>query len=97
MGNELFVKKGRRYVPVGEEFDGFPAPGWWVVADSHRNLVVPIDEPRPLPKLQYRRYANDIINEMIIQKCEYSLAEMVNAVLDSLQRQVEAEAEAKQP
>jgi len=34
---KLYEKKGRRYIEIGERFDGFPADGLWLVTDGRRN------------------------------------------------------------
>jgi hypothetical protein len=57
----LYRKTGRRYQPVGMEFTGFPANGYWLVADGSQSLLVPAAAPRPLEKLAYQQYRDRII------------------------------------
>jgi hypothetical protein len=62
---KLYVKgQNGRYEELGERWDGFPSNGWWVVADGRRNLVVPIDSPRPLEKLKYQQHRNEIVDRL---------------------------------
>lgn len=46
MSEQLYRKKGNRYIPV-KEFEGFPAEGVWLVHSSKhcnsRSLIAPLD------------------------------------------------------
>lgn len=37
---EVFVKNGKRYKSIGEEFEGFPEDGVWLVQDGSQNCIV---------------------------------------------------------
>lgn len=62
MAQELYRKVGKRYVPVGEEFTGFPADGVWYVQNGMRSMthlmkIGDLLDPRPLAELE--RYRPD--------------------------------------
>jgi hypothetical protein len=44
-GDQYYIKKGRKYLPV-EKWDGFPSDGVWVVKDGGKKsrLVLELDE-----------------------------------------------------
>jgi len=79
-------EKGR-YEELGEQWEGFPCDGWWCVADGRRNLVVPIDAPRPLEKLRYQQHRNEIVDRLAEQNPR-SLYQLVEDVLDLLEELV---------
>lgn len=82
-----------RYEEIGERFEGFPADGWWIVADGKQNLVVPIDEPRPLEKLKYLQYHREIVYRLVRNEKAYatSVYELVGNVLNELEEIVREE------
>lgn len=83
---KFYVKNEKgRYQEYADQWEGFPADGWWVVADGRQNLVVPIDAPRPLEKLRYRQYRNQIVDRLPWGGTARSLNELVNDVLDLLE------------
>lgn len=82
---KFYVKNSKnRYEEFGDQWEGFPADGWWCVADGRRNLVVPIDAPRPLKKLQYQQYRNRIVDRLAWESPR-SLTQLVEDVLDLLE------------
>jgi hypothetical protein len=59
MSDMLYRKIGRRYVPVGREWVGFPADGVWFVHDGSQSVIMRIgDMPDPMPLAQMTRYRN---------------------------------------
>jgi hypothetical protein len=52
MSEKLYVKQGRRYVPVGSSHIGFPAPGVWIVTEGKgmrsERLFTQLGEPLPI-------------------------------------------------
>ena len=82
-----------RYEEAGERFEGFPADGWWIVADGKQNLVVPIDEPRPLEKLSYFQYRDKIVDRLLKNQKAYggSFNDLVGSVLSELEEIVGGE------
>jgi hypothetical protein len=82
---KFYVKNSKgRYEEYADQWEGFPADGWWCVADGRRNLVVPIDAPRPLQKLKYQQYRNEIVEQLADQNPR-SLYQLVEDVLDQLE------------
>ena len=87
---KFYIKNSKgRYEEYADQWEGFPADGWWVVADGRRNLVVPIDAPRPLQKLRYQQYRNEIVDRLAQQQIARSLTQFVEDVLDLLEEIVE--------
>lgn len=89
--SDVYVKKENgRYEKIGQQFDGFPADGWWVVADGRKSLVVPIEEPRPLEKLSYLQYRNEIVDRLLKDQKTYncSFNDLVGHVLSELEELV---------
>ena len=85
---KLYIKNEKgRYEELGEQWEGFPADGWWFVGNGRQNLVVPIDAPRPLEKLQYQQYRNRIVDRLA-QESPRSLYQFVEDVLDHLEELV---------
>jgi len=48
-GDNLYVKRGARYYPVGENWSGFPSDGIWMVADGTQNCIMQISATPSLP------------------------------------------------
>ncbi len=91
---KFYVKNSRgRYEEYADQWEGFPADGWWVVADGRQNLVVPIDAPRPLEKLRFQQYRNQIVDRLAQEKTARSLTQFVEDVLDLLEEVVDQEGE----
>jgi len=84
---KLYIKNQKgRYEELGERWEGFPSNGWWVVADGRRNLVVPIDSPRPLEKLKYQQHRNEIVERLSKEKnAHLSLYDFVEKTLNLLE------------
>lgn len=85
---EVYTKKENgRYEKLGEQWEGFPADGWWFVGDGRQNLVVPIEEPRPLKKLQYLQFRNEIVDRLVKSNKTYnaSFQDLVGMVLSELE------------
>jgi hypothetical protein len=83
---KLYTKNEKgRYEELGERWDGFPSNGWWVVADGRRNLVVPIDSPRPLEKLKYLQHRNEIVDRIQKEGTSLSLYDLVDKTLNHLE------------
>lgn len=62
---KLYIKNEKgRYQEYADQWEGFPANGWWFVGDGRQNLVVPIDAPRPLEKLRFQQYRNEIAERL---------------------------------
>ena len=85
---KYYTKNSRgRYEELGEQFEGFPADGWWFVADGKHNLVVPIAEPKPLEKLQYLQYQRELVDRLFRKHKAYprSTHELVGIILSELE------------
>lgn len=83
---KFYVKNSRgRYEEYADQWEGFPADGWWCVANGRQNLVVPIDAPRPLEKLRFQQYRNQIVDKIMEEKAARSLNDLVEDILDLLE------------
>lgn len=60
--NEVYEKRGRRYVPIGYGFTGFPADGIWLVQDgtSSMRCLIGSKERVPMFALNYRIHADEL-------------------------------------
>lgn len=82
---KFYVKNSKgRYEEYADQWEGFPADGWWFVGNGRQNLVVPIDAPRPLEKLRYQQHRNEIVERLTNQNPR-SLYQLVEDVLDLLE------------
>jgi hypothetical protein len=67
MTTMLYNKVGRRYVPFGREWKGFPANGVWLVEDGRQALIMKVgDLPDPMPLAaieRHRQFAADTMRE----------------------------------
>lgn len=97
--NVYIKKQNGRYEKLGESWDGFPANGWWFVGDGRENLVVPIEEPRPLAKLKYLQYRNAIVRRLVEAKKpdRICLQDLVGLVLSELEELIGEEEHADPP
>ncbi len=62
-GDPLYRKIGRRYYPIGNEFTGFPANGYWKVEGGRQAMLVKLEHPRPLEALRYQRYRDLVLSD----------------------------------
>lgn len=46
---QLYKKEGRKYVPVGWEFTGWPSNGIWIVEDSKQSLMRKVKDVQATP------------------------------------------------
>lgn len=62
MSNDtLYRKVGRRYVPAGVEFTGWPANGVWLVEDGRQGRIAKLGEvPEPAPLAAVERHRDRI-------------------------------------
>jgi hypothetical protein len=67
MNTTLYNKVGRRYVPFGQAWHGFPANGVWLVEDGRQSLIMRVgDVPDPMPLAmmeRHRRRATDAMRD----------------------------------
>lgn len=83
---KLYTKNEKgRYEELGESWEGFPADGWWFVGDGRKNLVVPIDTPRPLEKLKFQQHRDEIVKRFSETEARYSLTGFVEETLNLLE------------
>lgn len=89
---EFYIKKSNgRYEKYADQWEGFPCDGWWFVGDGKRNLVVPIDAPRPLKKLPYQQHRNEIVSRLFGGNTSLSLDDFVEKTLNILEELVDEE------
>jgi hypothetical protein len=73
-----------RYEPVGYEFTGFPANGYWVVTDGRNNLIAPLEHPRPINYLRFAQYQEDLVKSLPINRPN-SLVGLIEHILLKLE------------
>lgn len=91
-GDEIYVKMGRRYKPIGKLFNGFPADGIWLVANSGRSasLMLPMDRlPESITHIGdvasfKRRLDKELSNGLRVSKGGVSLANVVDMAVQVL-------------
>lgn len=90
---KFYVKNSKgRYEEYADQWEGFPCDGWWFVGNGRQNLVVPIDAPRPLQKLKYQQYRNEIAERLSKSDTRFSLYDFVEETLNLLEELVDQEA-----
>ena len=84
----LYKKVGRRYIPVGHEFFGFPADGIWLVshdtkASRHIMKIGELPDIKPLVDLEMHR---DAVMEALVngQRSVMSMNDIVTIVFKEL-------------
>ena len=60
--NEVYKKVGRKYVPLGYQWEGFPVDGIWYVQNGRRNMrcLIRADEVVPIMALDYRKHVDGL-------------------------------------
>jgi hypothetical protein len=92
MADTLYRKQGRRYYPVGVDFRGFPANGYWQVVDGRQSLIVPAEHPRPLELMRYTQHEAEIMQYVMDRAREtetmmrYSIADIVRWACEWLEK-----------
>ena len=66
--NEVYEKRGRRYVPIGYGFTGFPCDGIWYVQNGKTNMrcLIRSDERVPPMALQYRVHTEGLCRRLMM-------------------------------
>lgn len=66
--NEVYEKRGRRYVPIGYGFTGFPADGIWLVQDGRANMtcLIGAKERVPMLALNYRLHKDGLCRRLMM-------------------------------
>jgi hypothetical protein len=89
---EVYRKVGKRYRPVGWEFEGFPCDGIWLVQNGRksRTCLISLDEKVPVMALNYRVHVNELYKRLM-HKCENrnSWFDIATAACDYFAEQVE--------
>ena len=85
---ELYEKKGRKYIKVGVEFNGFPHNGYWIVLDGRRSLIAPIEHPRPIELCRIMQYRESIVSNFDWNKPR-SHFELVTDLLTTLEELID--------
>lgn len=64
---QIYRKIGKRYIPIGQEFTGFPCDGIWLVQNGRQRMMCLIqsDEKVPIFALQYRMHIPDLCVEFV--------------------------------
>ena len=90
MSDMLYRKVGRRYIPVGHEFMGWPATGVWLVQEHSSSLVLDKISEIPSP-VSYAKFAlhratiaSEIINHRYTEESAMNIADaVIKAVYES--------------
>ena len=89
MEEQLYKKKGRRYIPIGysDNFNGFPAEGIWVVYSTpgaeSSSCIAQVGQFEPI---DYKQLAN-LIKEKE-DECVKAVLEMENTTIVDIVRMV---------
>lgn len=61
-GEEVYQKVGRRYIPMGYKWRGFPMDGIWLVQNGKSNMacLIGLKEDVPIFALNYRVHEQDL-------------------------------------
>ena len=70
--NEVYKKVGRRYIPMGYMWEGFPADGIWLVQNGRQNMVclIGLKEDVPIHAMAYRKYEQELC-KYLMEKCDH--------------------------
>lgn len=66
--NEVYEKRGRRYIPLGYQFTGFPADGIWFVQDGRKSMtcLIGAKEAVPMLALNYRIHKDGLCRRLMM-------------------------------
>ena len=66
--NEVYEKRGRRYIPLGYQFTGFPADGIWLVQDGRKSMtcLIGAKEAVPMLALNYRIHKDGLCRRLMM-------------------------------
>ena len=90
--DKVYIKVGRRYKPLGKMFNGFPADGIWLVANSGRSasLMLPMDRlPESITHIGdvasfKQKLDEELSNSLRVSKGGVSLANVVDMAVQVL-------------
>ena len=90
--DKVYIKVGRRFKPLGKMFNGFPADGIWLVANSGRSasLMLPMDRlPESITHIGdvasfKRKLDEELSNSLRVSKGGVSLANVVDMAVQVL-------------
>jgi len=79
---EVYTKIGRKYMPMGYTFDGFPTAGFWIVLDGSQNCIYQLDKSvmGPIPKLDHSRHISTIVDKLMTCPKSMSMMDIVKQV-----------------
>ena len=65
--NEVYKKVGRRYIPMGYMWEGFPSDGIWLVQNGMKNMacLIGLKESVPIHALAYRKHEQELCKRMM--------------------------------
>ncbi len=65
--NEVYKKVGRKYVPLGYQWEGFPSDGIWLVQNGMKNMacLIGLKESVPIHALAYRKHEQELCKRMM--------------------------------
>ena len=66
--NGVYEKRGRRYIPLGYQFTGFPADGIWLVQDGRKSMtcLIGAKEAVPMLALNYRIHKDGLCRRLMM-------------------------------
>jgi len=83
-------KKNGRYEELGQEFQGFPVDGIWLVWDGRQNCLTQLDniKGKSIPNLKGAEYALDMIEKKISKavrgNAPWSVADLSKEIVNDL-------------
>ena len=91
MDETLYIKKGRKYVPV-EKFSGFPCEGIWFVKGGRRSMFVSLERAGDIPEKELRTRSelearrDEVVEDLFKSGCRNggSLNDIVSCIFDTL-------------
>lgn len=89
--NEVYKKVGRKYVPLGYQWEGFPADGIWLVQNGKKNMacLIGLKEDVPIHALEYRQYKEELCREMMKHSNNLSWMDLARLCCDFFARKVD--------
>lgn len=95
VSKEFFVKDGKKYKSIGNEFVGFPCDGIWLVSDGTQNCIIQLSDIKDshpklfIVKANHRKHLENFIMNKIKEKHHYSVNDIINYVCEYIAENLE--------
>lgn len=89
--DEIYKKVGRRYVPLGCQWSGFPADGIWLVQNGKSNMacLIGLKESVPIHALAYRVHEQELCRVMMDKGKNVSWLDLARLCCDFFARKAD--------